>query len=170
MEYSAKARLPLQICWYHLSFALLINIQLAYTFTHIFLPKGENHRALKILRFWRLMPKGEKLISLKQKDRTTISTISQKGIHYFNWYLFHKRKKPFQLQKPSWQLRGELLEESFLFSQRKAFETRGEFSKSWKWILKIIFLYLWIFAKEFKKTFPKDLQKQVKWCKCGPKC
>jgi hypothetical protein len=37
-------------------------------------------------------------------------------------------------------------------------------------LLEIIFLYLWIFAKEFEKTFPKDLQKHAKWCKCDPKC
>jgi hypothetical protein len=47
------------------------------------------------LRFWRLMPKGEKILSPKQKDRTT--TISNffeikdlVGIHkglFFNWYL-----------------------------------------------------------------------------------
>jgi hypothetical protein len=34
----------------------------------------------------------------------------------------------------------------------------------------IIFLYHWLIANEFEKTFPKDLQKQGKWCKCGPKC
>jgi hypothetical protein len=43
----------------------------------------------------------------------------------------------------------------------KTFETGGEFSKSWKCLLKIIFLYLWLFAKEFERTFPKDLQKQA---------
>jgi hypothetical protein len=32
--------------------------------------------------------------------------------------------------------------------------------------LEIIFLYHWRIAKEFKKTFPKYLQKQAKWCKC----
>jgi hypothetical protein len=36
--------------------------------------------------------------------------------------------------------------------------------------LEIIFLYHWLIANEFEKTFPKDLQKQAKWCKCGPKC
>jgi hypothetical protein len=29
--------------------------------------------------------------------------------------------------------------------------------------------YHWLIAKEFEKTSPKDLQKQAKWCKCGPK-
>jgi hypothetical protein len=30
-------------------------------------------------------------------------------------------------------------------------------------------LILWLIAKEFEKTLLKDLQKQAKWCKCGPK-
>ena len=33
----------------------------------------------------------------------------------------------------------------------------------------IIFLYRCLFAKEFEKTSPKDLQNQPKWCECGPK-
>jgi hypothetical protein len=33
--------------------------------------------------------------------------------------------------------------------------------------LEIIFLYHWLIAKEFEKTFSKGLQKQAKWCKCG---
>jgi hypothetical protein len=53
----------LHFCRYRLSFALLI------TFAHIpFTKRGENRpqmgkiaRPLKILRFWRLMPKGENL-------------------------------------------------------------------------------------------------------------
>ena len=28
-------------------------------------------------------------------------------------------------------------------------------------LFEIIFLYHWLFAKEFEKTFPKDLQKQA---------
>jgi hypothetical protein len=28
-------------------------------------------------------------------------------------------------------------------------------------LLEIIFLYLWLFAKDFEKIFPKDLQKQA---------
>jgi hypothetical protein len=30
-----------------------------------------------------------------------------------------------------------------------------------KMLLEIIFLYLWLFAKEFDKIFPKDLQKHA---------
>jgi hypothetical protein len=37
-------------------------------------------------------------------------------------------------------------------------------------LLEIIFLYLWLFAKEFEKSFPKGFAKTSKWCKCDPKC
>jgi hypothetical protein len=32
---------------------------------------GEKVKGSNVLCFWRLMPKGEKILSLKQKDRTT---------------------------------------------------------------------------------------------------
>jgi hypothetical protein len=48
------------------------------------------------------MPKEEKLLGPKQKDRTTTH------FKIFKNY-FTKGKKLFQLQKPSWQLMGELL-------------------------------------------------------------
>jgi hypothetical protein len=68
------------------------------------------------------MPKGEKLIVPKQKNRTTThfqkKIVSQRGRNYSNY------KNPLQL-------RGEFLQGEYLFSQReKAFETVGEFSKS----------------------------------------
>jgi hypothetical protein len=31
------------------------------------------HKGSQVLRFWRLVPKEEKILSRKQKDRTTIS-------------------------------------------------------------------------------------------------
>jgi hypothetical protein len=55
--------------------------------------KGRIVKGSQVLRFWRLMPKGEKVLSPKQKDRTTISKFSKnKGRNYFtnvyfNWYL-----------------------------------------------------------------------------------
>jgi hypothetical protein len=75
-----------------------------------FSPKGGDNRpqrvriqrTLKILRFWRLMPKGENFIGPKQKDRATIfnfKTISQKERNYFNWYLFHKRGEIISIAK-----------------------------------------------------------------------
>jgi hypothetical protein len=49
----------------------------------------------QVLRFWQLMPKGEKVLSPKQKDRTTIL---KKIVYFSNWYQdFSKRKCLFQL-------------------------------------------------------------------------
>jgi hypothetical protein len=50
----------------------------------------------------------------------------------------------------------------------KAFE-KGKNLSNLKMLLKNYILYLRLIAKEFEKNFPKDLQKQAKWCKCGPK-
>jgi hypothetical protein len=57
---------------------------------------------------------------------------------------------------------------SFYLVKEKAFETGGEF-QILKMLLAILFIYLWLLAKVLK-SFLKDLQKQNKWCKCGPKC
>ena len=46
-----------------ISFKLLKGRKLA--------PKGDNSRPLRFLRFWCLMPKGEKVLGPKQKDCTT---------------------------------------------------------------------------------------------------
>jgi hypothetical protein len=62
----------------------------SYLFHHL----GESFRPQRgrklqkgsqVLRFWQLMPKGEKTLSPKQKDRTTISKNFE--INFFNWYL-----------------------------------------------------------------------------------
>jgi hypothetical protein len=58
----------------------------SYPFT-----KGrENNRPLRFLRFWHLIPKGDKLIGPKQKDRTT--TLSYKNF-------FQKRGEIIQIAK-----------------------------------------------------------------------
>jgi hypothetical protein len=59
-------------------------------------------------------------------------------------------KKGKTFQKPSWKLRGEFLQGSFYLVKGKAFEIGGGISNL-KMILEIIFLYLWLFAKEFEK-------------------
>jgi hypothetical protein len=86
------------------------------------------------------MPKGEKVLSPKQKDRTTILKFSKtKGRNYFNWYFSSSQnfqigvsfgfkisisikisigiislgicfKKGKSFQKPSCKLRGEFLQ------------------------------------------------------------
>jgi hypothetical protein len=53
--------IPQTLTWYNLSLIFL-------------LPMGEKVlKGSRSLCFWRLMPKGEKVLSPKQKDRTTIS-------------------------------------------------------------------------------------------------
>jgi hypothetical protein len=69
MEYSAKARLPLQLYRYHLSFALLINFH--------------------VPSFLALNAKGGELIGPKQKDHTTTLIFK----NYFT-----KGERIFQLQ------------------------------------------------------------------------
>jgi hypothetical protein len=75
MEYSAKATLPLNSKRYHLSFVIIPQTLNWYNLSLIFLlPMGEKVlEGSQVLHFWRLMPKGEKIFSPKQKDRTTIS-------------------------------------------------------------------------------------------------
>jgi hypothetical protein len=57
------------------------------------------------------MPKGQRIIGPKQKDRTTT---------LFSKNYFKKRERLLILQKPSLQLRGELLQGELLCSQRKS--------------------------------------------------
>jgi hypothetical protein len=59
---------------------------------------------------------------------------------------------------------------SFDLVKGKAFETRGEFSNLENASCNLIHIPLTICKKAFEKIFQKDLQKQNKWCKCGPKC
>jgi hypothetical protein len=72
MESSTKTRLPLHsIDIIYPSPSLHTALYFGIIFTLITSTNGEKvKRALKRLRFWRLMPKGEKY-SPKQKDRTT---------------------------------------------------------------------------------------------------
>jgi hypothetical protein len=90
-----------------------------------FIFNGAELVGLSSSSFLAINVKGEKLIGPKQKDRTT---------NMFSKNYFTKGKKLFQLQKPSWQLRENL--GSFYLAKGKAFETGGEFSKSWKCFLK----------------------------------
>jgi hypothetical protein len=67
-----------------------IIFSLIYTCTN----GGESKKGSQRLRFWRLMPKGEKILSPKQKDRTTnfkkFRNEDLFGYHkslFSNWYL-----------------------------------------------------------------------------------
>jgi hypothetical protein len=84
--------------------SLLMSLSMVWPFTRIYItiwekilgPKGGETltKGSQVLCFWRLMPKGEKELSPKQKDRTTISKKSQISISIgiwskwiFNWYV-----------------------------------------------------------------------------------
>jgi hypothetical protein len=81
-------------------------------------------------------------------------------VDFQNWYLFWK---------PSWKLRGEFHSGGVLFSQRKSIWNRGRNFKSWKMLLTIFFIYLWLFAKrlwkDFRKEFAKTKQVVQMWSK-----
>jgi hypothetical protein len=60
---------------------------------------------------------------------------------------------------------------SFYLVKGKAFEIGGEISTHKNAYCNIIPIPLTICKKDFEKIFQKrDLQKQNKWCKSGPKC
>jgi hypothetical protein len=75
------------------------------------------------------MPKGDKVIGPKQRDHTTTHPFSnfQKT--------FHKREEIISITKTLLTAKGRTYSGELLFSQRKAFETGGEFSKSRKCFL-----------------------------------
>jgi hypothetical protein len=61
--------------------------------------------------------------------------------------------------KPSWTLRGEFIWGGVLFSQRKSIGNRGRKFHILKMLHKILFIYLWLFAKELWKGFTKIICK-----------
>jgi hypothetical protein len=58
----------------------------------------------------------------------------------------------------------------FVLVKGKAFETVGEISNHENASYNLIHIPLTICKTNFEKNFPKNLQKQNKWCKRGPKC
>jgi hypothetical protein len=102
------------------------------------------------------MPKGEKVWA--QSKRT--APPPNLKIKFSIWYLivFKKGEKVVssKIAKPSWTLRGEFyLGGVFVLVKGKAFETGGENFKSWKCLISILFMYLWLFAKCFEKNFTR---------------
>jgi hypothetical protein len=59
---------------------------------------------------------------------------------------------------------------SFVLVKGKAFETGGEIPNLENAFCNLIYMPLTICKKDFEKIFQKNLQKQNKWYKCGPKC
>ena len=103
-----------------------------------------------------LNAKGGEINKPKQKDCTT--TLFSENFCFLQKFAFAKTLLPAKGRTFSGG--------SFYLAKGKAFE-KGENLSKLENALEIIFLYHWLIAKEFEKTFPKDLQKQAKWCKCG---
>ena len=61
--------------------------------------------------------------------------------------------------KPSWTLRGGIYQGGVLSSQRKSIWNRGRKCQILKMLRKILFIYLWLFAKELWKGFTKEFAK-----------
>jgi hypothetical protein len=138
---SALCRYSCNSHWYDPSFIFI-------------LPFGRKcQKGSQVLRFWRLMPKGEKVLSPKQKDRTTnFKNFTNVYFNWylkliFNWYLISNNKLEWRtsigiklfgihfakgklFQKPSWKKRGESFQGELSFSQRKDIWNRGRNFKS----------------------------------------
>jgi hypothetical protein len=169
MEYSATTTLPLNsidICphcsphWYNLHSYLFI--------CHW----GESERAyisLTSIRFWRFMPKGEKVWA--QSKRTAPPPNFKMKFFKLISYCVQKGEKVVssKLAKLSWTLRGEFYLGVFCLSQRKSIWNGGENFKSWKCFFQSYSYTFDYLQNDFEKNFTKDLQKQNSWCKCGPK-
>ena len=92
----------------------------------------------------------------------SVSYYVQKGekVLFQNWYI-----KNLLNTKRRISFRG-----SFVLAKGKAFETGGENFKSWKCFAKSYSFTFDYLQKTFEKDLQKNLQKQNKWCKRGPKC
>jgi hypothetical protein len=102
-------------------------------------------------------------MSPKQKDRTT-TNFKNLVLNIFNWFSYcaqEGEKVVFQndISKPSWTLRGESHLGGVLFSQRKSIWNRGRKFQILKMLYKILFIYLWLFAKDLWNRFTKEFAK-----------
>jgi hypothetical protein len=118
------------------------------------------------------MPKGEKVLA--QSKRTAPPPIFKnlKSLEMMNFsisilfsqlvsYYIQKGEKvaPSKSLKPSWTLRGGFHQGGVLFSQKKSIWYRGRKFQILKMLLKIILIYLWLFAKVLWKQFTKVFAK-----------
>ena len=78
-----------------------------------------------------------------------------------SYYVQKREKVVFQndISKPSWTLRGGSHLGGVLFSQRKSIWNKGRKFQILKMLRKILFIYLWLFAKELWKGFTKKIAK-----------
>jgi hypothetical protein len=125
------------------SFILCPNHQLSLI---SFYKGGEMIWPLKFLRFWRLMPKGERLIDPKQKDRTTnqiLKNVFKRGRNYSNY------KNPQRRTSSRW---------AFISPKEKHLKYGEDFQKLENAFWNHILIPL-ANSKRISKVFSKDLQK-----------
>ena len=111
------------------------------------------------------MPKGEKVLA--QSKRTAPSPNFKTNDFQIGILLCSKRGEnsilKIDILKLSWTLRGWIYWGGVLFSQRKSIWNRGRKFQILKMLCKILFIYLWLFAKELWKRFTKEFAKNKTW-------
>jgi hypothetical protein len=130
-----------------------------------------------MILFLAIYAKGGESMSPKQKDRTTTNfkKIYLKEV-FSNWYLicdiisnwytlFKINIKTLLNTKRRISLRG-----SFVKSKEKHLNQREKISNLENALQNLIHLPLTICKRTLKRIYKKNLQKQNKWCKHGPKC
>jgi hypothetical protein len=101
-------------------------------------------------------------MSPKQKDRTTTkfkNLVFSKSIYQLLSYYVQKGDFKNLTSKPSWTLRGGFNLGGVLFSQRKSIWNRGRKFQILKMLCKLLFIYLWLFAKDLWNGFTKRICK-----------
>ena len=103
-------------------------------------------------------------MSPKQKDRTT-TNFKNLVLNIYQLIILLCLKggeisiSKINISKPSWTLRGGSPLGGVLFSQRKSIWNRGRKFQILKMLCKILFIHLWLFAKELWKGFYKRVCK-----------
>jgi hypothetical protein len=171
MESSAKNKASTPQLWqYHLPFAVVPpHSQLLWSFTLIYLYWwGESVKGLSKSPFLAINAKGGESIKPKAKGphhhHFKFFKIKFK-LEFISIDVFSNWHQLISISKPSWKLRGEFHSRGVLFSQKKSIWNRGEKFQILKMLLAILFIYPWLFAKDFEKIFQKNLQKHT----CGAK-
>jgi hypothetical protein len=127
------------------------------------------HISLTSIRFWRFMPKGEKVLA--QSKRTAPPPISKNVFFQFVfkkffklvsyiWYNFKLVWPPSKLiSKTLLTLRGEFHWGGVLFKSKEKHLKQGRKFQILKMLLEILFITFDYLQKDIEKEFPKDFAK-----------
>ena len=145
-----------------------LALQLWYNLHSYIFAKGRERKVINglcWLRFWRFMPKGERVLAQSKrtapppnfKKSFSIGMIFQIGISLCSKGGESNIFK-ISILKPSWTLRGGIYQGGVLFSQRKSIWNRGENFKSWKCFSKS-YSYTFDYLQKTLKRFSKKICK-----------